>query len=54
MTKILPCNCKHSFQDFEYGKGKRVHNYAIKTNGGNGGWRCTVCQKVKLKSATNE
>ena len=44
---ILRCNCIHQFQDIEHGKGMRVHNIAPKTNGGAGGWRCTVCSNVK-------
>lgn len=41
-TKILYCNCKHSFQDKTYGKSKRVHNKTAKDE-----WRCTVCGKVR-------
>lgn len=48
-TKILPCTCKHEFQDKEYGIQQRVHNYAEKENNGDGGWRCTVCKNVKKK-----
>lgn len=46
---ILPCTCKHNFQDKQYGKKMRVHNYAAKANGGVGGYRCTVCLKIKNK-----
>ena len=48
-TKIINCDCKNAFQDETYGKVKRVHNYAAKANGGNGGWRYTVCLKIKNK-----
>lgn len=41
MTEILPCICKHKFQDKRYGKGMRVHNKKVK------GYRCTVCRKEK-------
>ena len=44
---ILKCNCKHEFQDKEYGPGMRVHNYAPKGYNGQPGWRCTVCENVK-------
>jgi hypothetical protein len=47
MVKKLKCNCKHSFQDKEHGKGIRVHNFAPKGNQGSPGWRCTVCKNVK-------
>lgn len=46
-TRIKPCGCKHPFQDKRYGKGNRVHNFALKL-GANGGWRCTVCGKDKV------
>ena len=45
-TKVLPCACAHEYQDKQYGKGNRLHNWAraaMKT----GGWRCTVCGKEK-------
>jgi len=42
MSRIKKCNCKHSYQDKRYGKGKRVHNETIK-----GEWRCTVCESVR-------
>lgn len=45
---IKKCSCQHEWQDKAYGKGRRVFN---KTSGGKGqqggGWRCTVCDKVK-------
>jgi len=37
---ILPCSCKHEYQDKKYGKGNRVHN---KKGSKNPGYRCTVC-----------
>ena len=43
MTKVTKCNCKHKFQDRQYGKNKRVHNYCKK----DGKWRCTVCGAVR-------
>ena len=46
-TNILPCSCRHEFQDGKYGKGKRVHNFTIKPGLGA---RCTVCGKVKPRS----
>ena len=50
MTSILSCTCQHSYQDAIYGQGKRLHNYAPKELG-TGGWRCTVCGKVKKNSS---
>lgn len=45
---IIPCNCKHEYQDETYGKGNRVHNFATKAGqGGAGAWRCTVCSSMK-------
>jgi len=51
---ILPCSCKHKFQDEEYGEGMRVHNYAPKGYNGGPGWRCTVCEKVKPAKAKKD
>jgi len=45
---IQACDCKHKYQDWKYGKNKRVHNWAPK-QGLNGGYRCTVCGKIKPK-----
>ena len=39
MTKILKCECSHSFQDGKYGVGRRLHNPTTRE----GTWRCTVC-----------
>jgi hypothetical protein len=46
-TKVIECTCKSEFQDKTYGVSKRLHNYALKANGGKGGYRCTVCKTVK-------
>jgi len=46
---VIKCenkNCKSDFQDKAYGKGMRVHNFAVKGNGGTRGHRCTVCGTV--------
>ena len=40
---ILKCNCKHAFQDKEYGQGLRLHNIMK----GNKKARCTVCGTVR-------
>jgi len=42
---ILPCSCKHPFQDQRYGLGQRVHNQKK-----DGARRCTVCGNVKTPS----
>ena len=42
-TKILKCDCKHEFQDKQYGKGNRVHNESTKDKL----WRCTICEKTR-------
>ena len=44
-TVIMPCNCKHEYQDEKYGIGRRVFN---KCSGFNA--RCTVCGKTKTAS----
>lgn len=46
-TKIITCNCKHAYQDAQFGKGRRVHNWATGIFSGKGGWRCTVCLNEK-------
>ena len=48
-TKILHCpKCKENeYQDEKYGKNMRVHNRCGKEKG-KMGWRCTVCENVKL------
>lgn len=43
--KILPCSCKHEFQDKTYGVGKRLMNHAPQKGGKPNRYRCTVCQK---------
>lgn len=45
MTMVLPCNCKHEYQDKHYGPGMRVHNKF--GEGSDSGFRCTVCKKEK-------
>lgn len=47
--RILACTCDHVQQDEIHGKGKRVHNFALKYNNGAGGYRCTVCKNMKSK-----
>lgn len=42
--KVTSCDCKHAYQDKNYGQGKRVHNI------GKAAYRCTVCGKEKSKS----
>jgi len=39
---ILPCTCRHEFQDRRLGKGMRYHNDMK-----NGMQRCTVCRDEK-------
>lgn len=45
-TKVLPCSCSHEYQDKQYGKSNRLHNWA-KNHPKGGGWVCTVCGKEK-------
>ena len=40
---ILPCHCKHAFQDERYGLGRRVHNRMKDKVPGVEQYRCTVC-----------
>lgn len=50
-TKIMPCTCKHGFQDATYGHKMRVFNKIVKPRVG---WRCTVCGYTELeKEAPN-
>ena len=48
---IKKCDCWHKFQNERYGANMRVHNYANKANDGRGGWRCTVCTRIKEANA---
>jgi len=50
-SRILPCSCKHEFQDSRYGVGNRVMNQGRSANAGEGRWRCTVCAKVHVVAA---
>ena len=45
-TVILPCSCRHEFQDKEYGPGKRLHNRMSKDGKSSKKARCTVCGTV--------
>lgn len=40
---ILKCTCEQSYQDEQYGKGNRLHNWDEKT----GKWLCSVCGNDK-------
>ena len=40
-TSVFACSCEHSYQDKNYGKGKRLCNSLA-----NGQYKCTVCSKV--------
>jgi len=42
-TKILKCNCIHSYQDTIYGKNRRAMNPCKDGRA----YRCTVCGKEK-------
>jgi len=47
-TVIVNCNCKHEYQDKQYGKGRRVANVTTKEVGKNKFVAtCTVCNKEK-------
>lgn len=48
MTKVLPCRCRHEYQDAEYGRGQRVHNHAPRPKSAPV-WRCTVCTSEKTE-----
>jgi len=43
--RILPCTCKHKWQDRVYGKGNRVFN--LRKEPDRNGGRCTVCGSSK-------
>lgn len=44
---ILPCSCKHDYQDSRYGAGKRYHNMTMKGTKDNPMVRCTVCATTR-------
>lgn len=54
MTKILPCTCKHDYQDATHGAGQRVHNRCPGNNKSPGKnkspdeYCCTVCSTRRL------
>lgn len=50
MVEIMQCTCRNEYQDTVYGKGNRVHNYAMKPKS----WRCTVCGQVQQGSKKKE
>ena len=41
------CGCEHKGQDSIHGLGLRVFNWAPKQFNNIGGWRCTVCLRMK-------
>ena len=48
-TKVLPCSCKHPYQEQKYGKGRRLHN-PLQFTGHEGEreeYRCSVCGTVR-------
>lgn len=53
MNKIMPCTCKHEYQDLVYGPGKRVHVARMKDRKLLG-WRCTVCGSKKDPSSADK
>lgn len=47
-TEVLKCSCENKFQDKEYGKGYRVHNYMGNSKSQQYKLvKCTVCGTVK-------
>lgn len=44
-TKLVKCNCRHAFQDNEYGEGQRLANRCKQSTGASQ-YRCTVCDKT--------
>ena len=52
-TKIMPCVCKHKFQDEKYGKGNRVFLLSTKKSLGpeKKTYTCSVCGREKVKGA---
>lgn len=47
MVKVLPCGCRHEYQDQTYRRGNRVHNHLKAVVGRPQEYRCTVCRKVR-------
>lgn len=50
-SKVLPCVCKHEFQDVRYGHGKRLMNPVKKKENHPQEYRCTVCGRVSEKGS---
>ena len=45
--KILPCDCKHEYQDAKYRVGMRGHNLQDGKQPYGKVYGCTVCDKTK-------
>ena len=43
-------DCKHEFQDKEYGQGKRVMNAIVKKASSPNNVRCTVCSNEQVQT----
>ena len=46
-AKVLPCNCKHEFQDKQYGPQRRLHTGGKPNTAGIQEFKCTVCGSKK-------
>ena len=46
-AQVLPCRCKHDFQDKFYGVQKRLHTGGKPNSQGIQQWKCTVCGDKK-------
>jgi len=49
MTKVMKCNCNHTYQDTKYGAGMRVFNETRAMQGTDKVFRCTVCTSTKTR-----
>lgn len=53
-SSIKACTCKHEYQDSRYGQGRRVHVALGSAKNPDKGWKCTICQDVKLNSGAKK
>jgi hypothetical protein len=47
-SEVLYCTCRHEYQDFKYGKNRRLHTVSQKDKN-NPHYTCTVCGNIKGK-----
>lgn len=59
-TAVIDCNCRHEYQDQQFGTGRRFANLAGGTAKDGAKWRCTVCERevaatrAEIKASSEE